>query len=148
MAVLESKRAELERMKGQLTILQDAANRFETASDHSIAHWTNKMCLEVIDEECWDLCLELHRELKTGRVIPPADLSVIHSVLPSVQAPVDDSVDIHGNTPARVPTDSFPCLRCGRPVNASRYAPHLETCMGKGGRRSRKRDAFADTYMT
>jgi hypothetical protein len=33
----------------------------------------------------------------------------------------------------------FPCDHCGMPVSAPRFAPHLEKCMGLGGRGRKRR---------
>ncbi|KAG6535592.1 SAGA-associated factor 11-like isoform X1 [Zingiber officinale] len=40
--------------------------------------------------------------------------------------------DIFGQTHPAIPSETFDCMNCGRPVTAGRFAPHLEKCMGKG----------------
>jgi hypothetical protein len=57
--------------------------------------------------------------------------------------------DIYGNAAWRLPVPgaagasgaaqdpaTFPCARCQRMVTISKYAPHLEKCMGKNSRTS------------
>ena len=41
-------------------------------------------------------------------------------------------LDVFGQIPDAPSMDSFECLHCGRTVVASRFAPHLERCMGLG----------------
>ena len=41
-----------------------------------------------------------------------------------------------GRGPPKEPPQVFLCAHCMRPVHPLRYAPHLEKCMGVGGRRS------------
>jgi len=42
------------------------------------------------------------------------------------------AVDAFGKAPPALPTDTLACPNCSRSVGASRFAPHLEKCLGKG----------------
>lgn len=46
-------------------------------------------------------------------------------------------VDIYGQRIEKSASESFPCNNCHQVVVASRYAPHLEKCMGMGRNSSR-----------
>jgi SAGA-associated factor 11 len=46
-------------------------------------------------------------------------------------------VDIYGQRVDKSASESFPCNNCQQVVVASRYAPHLEKCMGMGRNSSR-----------
>ena len=55
---------------------------------------------------------------------------------------VRDGVDVFGKKPDVNAVGSFECIHCRRNVVASRFAPHLEKCMGIGkfsGRAARRK---------
>lgn len=56
-----------------------------------------------------------------------------------VTTPADDGNFFECLAPFREAKGDFRCAHCGQKVTASRYAPHLDKCMGKG--RSRRSGA-------
>ena len=82
--------------------------------------------LELLDDIVMDVCFEMHRKLKLGLLCLNCDSlysDVIHK----------SGCDIFGQSSTEISTiDSFECVNCKRVVVASRYAPHLEKCMGFG----------------
>eukprot|EP01112_Ceratiomyxa_fruticulosa_P005705 TRINITY_DN1654_c0_g1_i3.p1 TRINITY_DN1654_c0_g1~~TRINITY_DN1654_c0_g1_i3.p1 ORF type:complete len:731 (+),score=185.64 TRINITY_DN1654_c0_g1_i3:1220-3412(+) len=85
---------------------------------------------ELIDDVILDIVFDMHRKAKTGQL----DLGSVISNTPGY--------DIFGQSYTALSNSlSTECLNCGRQFAASRYAPHLEKCLGLGGRPSRRRAA-------
>lgn len=88
---------------------------------------------ELIDELSLGLCFEVHRACKTGAFMleftDPAD----EKEYALVDRP---GVDVLGTAPTK---KNFECVcpSCHRHLAASRFAPHLEKCMGMGRNSSR-----------
>jgi hypothetical protein len=80
--------------------------------------------------------LELHRKMCSGKQCLSCQSSELCAV---------EGCDVFGRPIShQTPTEFFPCLNCGQRIASSRFAPHLEKCMGKGGRAaSRSRSAVA-----
>jgi len=79
----------------------------------------------------WKHVFEMHRKLKLGLLCLNCD-SVYSDV---INRP---GYDIFGQSITEIQnSESFECLNCKRSVVASRYAPHLEKCMGFGRNSSR-----------
>ena len=62
---------------------------------------------------------------------------------------VEGLVDIHGfdifgNNPEKSPVEAFKCPHCGTLRQPAKFAPHLEKCMGMGGRELRRGAARAN----
>jgi hypothetical protein len=97
---------------------------------------TNPFCVtvlsvfvEVMDELCLEICQEVHRKIKTGNFCVNCDGN-------------GDSKVESGDGEKRM-KDKIPFVKCdagcGRTVAATRYAPHLEKCLGLGKSRNRRR---------
>lgn len=76
-----------------------------------------------------EIAIEVHRE--RAQVLHPESTFSAPPRLPasSLRPPPIEATS----------ADRFPCDHCGVAVNASRYAPHLEKCLGMGRSRRAKR---------
>eukprot|EP00026_Physarum_polycephalum_P006845 Phypoly_transcript_06898.p1 GENE.Phypoly_transcript_06898~~Phypoly_transcript_06898.p1 ORF type:complete len:517 (+),score=129.38 Phypoly_transcript_06898:104-1654(+) len=86
---------------------------------------------EILADEILNLTFEVHRKLKTGALCLNCDSADPNIVNRS-------GYDIFGQTHNQLSVvETFECTNCSRPVVASRFAPHLEKCMGLGRASSR-----------
>jgi len=92
----------------------------------------------LIDDVVLGICFDLHRAVKTGiyEAIEYEDNSAPH--------PIAGHVDVFGHTvstvtglPSLKTVPQIECPNCKRQLAASRFAPHLEKCMGMGRNSSR-----------
>lgn len=95
---------------------------------------------DLLDGFLVDIASEVHREAALGPAARPPDerpplpepsLPPGLPPIPVAKIPKDCRVDVFGQIIPPVPLDKFNCQNCGSVVVASRYAPHLEKCMGK-----------------
>ena len=88
---------------------------------------------ELIDEVTLGMCFETHRACKSGTLfLDETDLESEKSY-----AIVDkEGRDVFGQVPAKKQMECV-CPNCQRNLAASRFAPHLEKCMGMGRTSSR-----------
>lgn len=88
---------------------------------------------EMIDELSLGLCFEVHRSIKIGF----HELAEKAENVPEEYKIVDQlGLDIFGHGPGKRPMECV-CPNCSRNMAASRFAPHLEKCMGMGRNSSR-----------
>ncbi|CAB4014182.1 ataxin-7 3, partial [Paramuricea clavata] len=88
---------------------------------------------EMIDELSLGLCFEVHRNIKIGF----HELQEKAETVPGELKIVDQlGLDVFGYGPGKRPMECI-CPNCGRNMAASRFAPHLEKCMGMGRNSSR-----------
>ncbi|KAH3692154.1 ataxin-7-like protein 3 [Dreissena polymorpha] len=88
---------------------------------------------DIIDDVTLGLCFEVHRSCKLGTLF----LGDTDPQSQREHAIVDEpGVDVFGNPPARKQLECV-CPNCQRNLAASRFAPHLEKCMGMGRNSSR-----------
>jgi len=100
-------------------------------NDQFVSLLVMSIYLELVDDLCLETCFEMHRKLKLGLLCLNCD-SVYSDVI------TRPNCDIFGQTINEIQnTESFECVNCKRMVMASRYAPHLEKCMGFGRNSSR-----------
>jgi SAGA-associated factor 11 len=101
--------------------------------------------MELVDDVCLDVCFEAHKNWKAGLLCLNCDSvysgNHIFEVMPLISL-IDvinkPNCDVFGQTANEIQnTESFECLNCKRTVAATRYAPHLEKCMGMGRNSSR-----------
>jgi hypothetical protein len=81
-----------------------------------------------------DVALEAHRAARLGCEVEEQDDDAAAQAA-AATAPRHFSraaADAFGATHPAVPTAEFACPSCGRTVQAGRFAPHLEKCLGKG----------------
>lgn len=77
---------------------------------------------ELVDECVLDLIFETHREAKLRAALCQICNTKCRTY---VSAP---TLDIFGNNPTE--TEQYPCENCKTLQTSSRYAPHLEKCLG------------------
>lgn len=93
-----------------------------------LAQWVYN---DLLREITLELCFEVHRKKETqnGHLITPEALS-------------NRSQDIYAPFQSKKanPADSLvSCDNCDKRIHVSKYAPHLEKCLGLGGRNRSKR---------
>lgn len=90
---------------------------------------------QLIDEEALGVAFEMHRAIKLGyyELVYPDDSSYEkHDVIDM------KGYDIFGNTPQSLQKNvDCQCPNCDRTLGATKFAPHLEKCMGMGRNSSR-----------
>eukprot|EP01135_Chromosphaera_perkinsii_P001617 Nk52_evm87s207 gene=Nk52_evmTU87s207 len=77
-----------------------------------------------------EICFEVHRKAKIEHLF---SLSEDGKKAEIKEIP---GLDIFGQK-RKAASESFLCINCGRSVNSTRFAPHLEKCMGMGRNSSR-----------
>ncbi|KAK3782651.1 hypothetical protein RRG08_015226 [Elysia crispata] len=89
---------------------------------------------ELIDEVSLGLCFEIHRSCKVGSLF----LSGFDDTASDTEYAIIDrpGVDVLGQVPSKKSYECV-CPNCQRHLAASRFAPHLEKCMGMGRNSSR-----------
>ncbi|KAH8554600.1 hypothetical protein BGW37DRAFT_480333 [Umbelopsis sp. PMI_123] len=87
--------------------------------------------LENLIEECiFDVLLVVHKDLRTRS-------SVCQICKTKCQGYVNKAgCDIFGNSFTSANLPSYECVNCHKMFPATRYAPHLEKCLGLAGRQS------------
>lgn len=85
--------------------------------------------MELIDEVTCGLCFEIHRSCKKGFFF--LDESDAES-LKQFQIVNKKGLDVFGQSPSNKKQIECSCPNCHRNLAASRFAPHLEKCMGMG----------------
>jgi len=109
-------------------------------NDESI---TSDLFNDLIDDLLREVTFELHRKAKMGLLCFRCEDRYPSTIMEK------NGYDIFGNAvSSKVITGEvrFNCLHCGRAVVASRYAPHLEKCMGIG-RMARNSSRIASMRM-
>ncbi|KAL8602805.1 hypothetical protein ACOMHN_061039 [Nucella lapillus] len=91
------------------------------------------LLLELIDDQCLNLSFEIHRACVKGYFLIGDTDPESDTKFALIRAP---GVDVLGQTPNK---QNFECQcpKCFRYQAASRFAPHLEKCMGMGRKCSR-----------
>eukprot|EP00029_Vermamoeba_vermiformis_P002491 TRINITY_DN12864_c0_g1_i1.p1 TRINITY_DN12864_c0_g1~~TRINITY_DN12864_c0_g1_i1.p1 ORF type:complete len:730 (+),score=141.07 TRINITY_DN12864_c0_g1_i1:186-2375(+) len=123
---IEQKQQELEKLKKY----KEAMHNFnDQAKANPFCVTVLSVFVEVMDELCLEICQEVHRKIKTGNFCINCDGN-------------GDSKVESGDGEKRM-KDKIPFVKCdagcGRTVAATRYAPHLEKCLGLGKSRNRRR---------
>lgn len=75
----------------------------------------------------------------------PTVNSSIQKVKDSVLNTLD--VDVHGQRPPAEPPEMLECGHCQRSVHPLRFAPHLDKCMGFGGRRTQRVVSYSTAFQ-
>ena len=136
--------------------------------DSKLVTATVKLYSELIDDIINDVCLAVHRDIVLGiedsgrgdweeeggtqkkrardgeEEDPDALLekAALHYGTPKMlgvqMGGSKGAMDMFGNMIQPVALDQVSCPSCGRKIASGRFAPHLEKCMGLGGRQARK----------
>lgn len=97
-------------------------------------------CNEIIDDLTMEIVFEMHKKLKLGQLCLSCN---------SIETVDRAGYDIFGQVVSRTPTaEAFECINCKRQVHPSRFAPHLEKCMGQGRNSSRLANKRLNAYTT
>ncbi|KPP71371.1 ataxin-7-like protein 3-like, partial [Scleropages formosus] len=97
----------------------------------SIAH---EIYSDLVEDACLGLCFEVHRAVKQGYFF--LDETDIES-MKDFEIVDQPGVDIFGEVYNQWKNKECVCPNCSRSIAASRFAPHLEKCLGMGRNSSR-----------
>ncbi|XP_066554706.1 ataxin-7-like protein 3 isoform X4 [Amia ocellicauda] len=89
---------------------------------------------DLIDDSCLGLCFEVHRAVKCGYFFLDEGDPDNTKDYEIVDQP---GVDIFGQVYNQWKNKECVCPNCNRSIAASRFAPHLEKCLGMGRNSSR-----------
>mmetsp|Transcript_11588 Transcript_11588/g.34796 ORF Transcript_11588/g.34796 Transcript_11588/m.34796 type:complete len:174 (-) Transcript_11588:3659-4180(-) len=89
---------------------------------------------EVLDEVIMDIVLDVHRRVRTGQddlsdLEQPAEPAGVFPP-PGPANPWRGQKDVFGQSISATASAVITCTNCGKRLAASRFAPHLEKCMG------------------
>ncbi|CAH1774444.1 unnamed protein product [Owenia fusiformis] len=105
----------------------------EDDEEEEIKRTLNSVMDELVDDVVLGLCFETHRSCKLGTLF--LDETDIESE--NLYRIVDQvGLDVFGQLPQKKQLECI-CPNCSRNLAASRFAPHLEKCMGMGRNSSR-----------
>ncbi|KAL6767772.1 SAGA-associated factor 11-like protein [Auxenochlorella protothecoides] len=99
----------------------------------SLLHNTLEVYTSIIDEIAEEVVHEVAALVAQGLedVRIPRNICVEKEAASTVP-PGRVSVDVFGVPASSLPIDPVSCPNCARRVAASRFAPHLDKCMGRG----------------
>ncbi|NWR81784.1 AT7L3 protein, partial [Centropus unirufus] len=97
----------------------------------AIAH---EIYTDLVDDACLGLCFEVHRAVKCGYFFLDDTDPDSMKDFEIVDQP---GVDIFGQVYNQWKNKECVCPNCSRSIAASRFAPHLEKCLGMGRNSSR-----------
>ncbi|KAM9368942.1 ataxin-7-like protein 3 [Phaethornis superciliosus] len=97
----------------------------------AIAH---EIYTELVEDACLGLCFEVHRAVKCGYFFLDETDPESMKDFEIVDQP---GVDIFGQVYNQWKNKECVCPNCSRSIAASRFAPHLEKCLGMGRNSSR-----------
>lgn len=92
----------------------------------------------LVDGAMLDVVFDLVRSLKVAEtpfdeLCAPRETEEIHMEVADATMAMKQNPRLYDRISAfRDSTTDFRCAHCGQKVNALRYAPHLDKCMGKG----------------
>ncbi|XP_036445120.1 ataxin-7-like protein 3 isoform X2 [Colossoma macropomum] len=89
---------------------------------------------ELVEDACLGLCFEVHRAVKQGYFFLDETDQESMKDFEIVDQP---GVDIFGQVYNQWKNKECVCPNCSRSIAASRFAPHLEKCLGMGRNSSR-----------
>ncbi|MFT7814781.1 ataxin-7-like protein 3 isoform X1 [Arapaima gigas] len=89
---------------------------------------------DLVEDACLGLCFEVHRAVKQGYFF--LDETDIES-MKDFEIVDQPGVDIFGQVYNQWKNKECVCPNCSRSIAASRFAPHLEKCLGMGRNSSR-----------
>ncbi|XP_062893403.1 ataxin-7-like protein 3 isoform X1 [Mobula hypostoma] len=103
----------------------------ESSAEQAIAH---EIYSDLVDDACLGLCFEVHRAVKCGYFFLDETDPDSMKDFEIVDQP---GVDIFGQVYNQWKNKECECPNCSRSIAASRFAPHLEKCLGMGRNSSR-----------
>jgi len=88
----------------------------------------NERLLDMLVEElALEVVLETHRKLLSGKLC-------LACPSPATDLVATDGYDVIGFVRNSTASAFIVCSNCMQRISSTRYAPHLEKCMGRGGR--------------
>lgn len=102
-------------------------------NDNNLKSISNDLFDELVDEVLLGIYFEVHRAAKSGSLFVDESLVNENSEYAIIDA---KGLDIFGQLPMKKQHECI-CPNCHRNLAASRFAPHLEKCMGMGRNSSR-----------
>ncbi|KAJ8245930.1 hypothetical protein GJAV_G00261820 [Gymnothorax javanicus] len=103
----------------------------DSARLEAIAH---DIYSDLVEDACLGLCFEVHRAVKQGYFLLDETDQESMKDFEIVDQP---GVDIFGQVYNQWKNKECVCPNCSRSIAASRFAPHLEKCLGMGRNSSR-----------
>ncbi|XP_071884924.1 ataxin-7-like protein 3 isoform X1 [Anas platyrhynchos] len=103
----------------------------ENSKLEAVAH---EIYAELVEDACLGLCFEVHRAVKCGYFFLDDTDPDSTKDFEIVDQP---GVDIFGQVYNQWKNKECVCPNCSRSIAASRFAPHLEKCLGMGRNSSR-----------
>ncbi|KAJ2953445.1 hypothetical protein O0L34_g1039 [Tuta absoluta] len=88
----------------------------------------------IVDDVALGFLFEFHHGMKTGLTELIEGEKEDEEPFKIVNSP---DCDVFGSVTKKTPDTNCSCPNCDRPVSATRFAPHLEKCMGMGRNSSR-----------
>nr|XP_023646979.1 ataxin-7-like protein 3 isoform X2 [Paramormyrops kingsleyae] len=115
----------------QMTMEEMTQSDLDNTKLESVAH---DILMDLVEDACLGLCFEVHRAVKQGYFL--LDETDVESMkdFEIVDRP---GVDIFGQVYNQWKNKECVCPNCERGIAASRFAPHLEKCLGMGRNSSR-----------
>eukprot|EP00039_Didymoeca_costata_P030620 m.30587 g.30587 ORF g.30587 m.30587 type:complete len:193 (-) comp8214_c0_seq2:77-655(-) len=107
---------------------------FSKEAEEELNEIASDIFMGILDDAIFMEVIEEHRRIKLGLHNPYRNTDQIKKE-GLVDAP---GLDVFGKQPSKVPATSFPCPNCGTMRLPTKFAPHLEKCMGMGGRESKR----------
>jgi SAGA-associated factor 11 len=107
-------------------------NQFNTymKDPKNVEEGTNYLYDSLVDEVILGLVFEMHHAIKSGSAALVLEKSSNHQDTAQYTIVDAPDVDVFGSSNTKKAIDCT-CPNCDRLVACSRFAPHLEKCMGK-----------------
>jgi len=128
-------------LRAKLDTLEDyqVQARASASEDWTVGSLMVDVLEELVDDSIFAVVIEEHRKIKLGLHCPRKIVVSKDSSAARPKGLVDvPGYDVFGLQPAKVAGETFPCPNCASMRHPSKFAPHLEKCMGMGGRESRR----------
>eukprot|EP00035_Acanthoeca_spectabilis_P036759 m.41545 g.41545 ORF g.41545 m.41545 type:complete len:204 (-) comp8223_c0_seq1:384-995(-) len=107
----------------------------ESGLGASLGELALDVLLELLDDQIYSVIFESHRAYKLKLRSPIEDILPNTKIEGLVDVP---GYDIFGRKPEKSAVEAFRCPHCNTPRQPAKFAPHLEKCMGMGGRELRR----------
>eukprot|EP00040_Diaphanoeca_grandis_P043977 m.10916 g.10916 ORF g.10916 m.10916 type:complete len:237 (-) comp8554_c0_seq1:108-818(-) len=137
---------EVTELRQKIAELKEFASRMNGPQkcNTSVGAMTLEILGEFVDNEIRSVVFEMHRAYKLGLLADPS-----RAIMPSNKGLVNlPGLDIFGRKPEKNSVPSFSCPNCGSLRQPAKFAPHLEKCMGMGGRTQRTSARTTTTTTT
>ncbi|KAL7642249.1 UNVERIFIED_CONTAM: hypothetical protein RMT77_006810 [Armadillidium vulgare] len=108
-------------------------NPFALAPHDVVEAAAKAICEELLDDAILNVVFEVHRSMKRGLLSLEIGMPEDENRFYQVNA---EGLDVFGQAPIKKQHECV-CPNCSRNLAASRFAPHLEKCMGMGRNSSR-----------